>query len=73
VCTPRWLQDQLTSDSYIFARHHLIVATYDYELIRRALYKRFDGIQGASWSEVAQILARYGQWEFEDYRPYSAD
>jgi Immunity protein 8 len=47
----------------------LIVKRYDFEVVRSALYKQFQGVQGTNWSEVAERLARYGQWEFEDYQP----
>jgi hypothetical protein len=69
VTTPRWLADHLSDREYLSGRHYLIVKRYDFEVVRSALYKQFQGVQGANWSEVAERLARYGQWEFEDYQP----
>ena len=31
-------------------------------------YKQFQGVRGATFAEVADRLARYGRWEFEDYQ-----
>ncbi len=68
VCTPAWLAQELSQSEYLYGRHHLIVERYDYCLIRRALDETFGGVTGATWAEVAERLARFGHWEFEDYR-----
>jgi hypothetical protein len=71
VCTPRWLASELASSPYLFARHYLIVARYDYAVIHNAISKIVAGTSGLSWDDVAQRIARYGHWEFEDYVPYA--
>jgi hypothetical protein len=70
VCTPAWISSCLASTPYVAPRHHLLVPKYDYEIIRTAIYQVFDGVKGKHWTEVAQQLARYGRWEFEDYQPF---
>jgi hypothetical protein len=37
-------------------------------MVRRALEDRCARAEGATWDEVAGVLSRYGEWEFEDYR-----
>jgi hypothetical protein len=69
VATPKWLADHVSDCDYLFGRHYLIVKRYDFEVVKSALRKQFQGVKGANWSEVAERLARYGQWEFEDYQP----
>jgi hypothetical protein len=69
VCTPRWLSEKVKSDGYVFGRHYLIVPHYDYALIHRAVTDLCEQAQGPDWDAVANFLARYGRWEFEDYRP----
>jgi hypothetical protein len=71
VATPTWLAEHIADCGYLFARNYLIVNRYDFHVVKSAIYKQFQGVQGASWPDVARRLARYGQWEFEDYRPFS--
>ena len=70
ICTPRWLLEHVPKVRYVFARHYLIVDRYDYDLICACLEKKFYGVAGSTWSDVAERLARYGHWEFEDYQPH---
>jgi len=69
IVTPKWLADHVSDRDYLFARHYLIVQRFDYDVVKSAIRKQFQGVQGARWADVAERLARYGQWEFEDYQP----
>jgi hypothetical protein len=69
VTTPTWLAAHMAECEHLFARHYLIVKRYEFDVVKSAIYKQFQGVQGSSWLDVAERLARYGQWEFEDYRP----
>lgn len=69
VCTPNWLYRSLAEQPAIFGRHYLFVQRYDYELIVATIERLCASISCSNWSEVAERLGRYGQWEFEDYRP----
>jgi Immunity protein 8 len=66
VCTPTHLRRLVSPGSYLFARHYLIVDRYDYRQIHAAIHKLFNGVQRTTWIEVAEVLARWGHWEFED-------
>ena len=70
VRTPRALTREIAEShlGYLVARHYIIVPTYDYDLVRRAIIDLCDRAQGPDWETVATWLARYGQWEFEDYQ-----
>ena len=67
VCTPKWLTESLSNHNYVLGRHHLIVARYDYNVIRDAVLFLCQTITGSTWKEVADHISRYGSWEFEDY------
>lgn len=69
VCTPSWLTSKLAEEGWVWGRHHLFVPRYDYVAINSAIQALCDAAEGESWDHVAAFLARYGQWEFEDYQP----
>lgn len=69
VCTPSWLTAKLAEQGPVWGRHHLFLPRYDYAAIKSAIQALCDAAEGESWDQVATYLARYGQWEFEDYQP----
>lgn len=70
VCSPEWLATQSRNEGYIDGRHHVIINTDDFDQhrLRRWLDQRVSSVEGASWREIGERLARLGYWEFEDYR-----
>jgi hypothetical protein len=68
VCTPGQLNQSVREGNYVFGRHYLIVAHYDYNVILDAIRSLCRDITGTNWKEVGERLSRYGKWEFEDYR-----
>jgi hypothetical protein len=70
VCTPAWLAQELSAMGYQFGRYYLFLPRYNYDLLWKALYDLCDSTSGPNWQAIAQRLACYGQWEFEDYRPF---
>ena len=69
VCTPTWIQGQLCEGGPMWGRHMLIVEEYDFERILQTLSGQISACTGKDWSEVANKIARFAAWEFEDYRP----
>ena len=67
VCTPSWIASVVQA-GFLFGRHYLIVERYDYKFINNAISSLCANISGSCWRDVAERLARYGKWEFEDYR-----
>lgn len=67
VCSPNWLAAEVEREGIVAGRFYVIAATFDYEAIRRHVAKRIAQASGADWNEVAAKLARWFQWEFEDY------
>jgi len=67
VCTPSWLAGQVEREGPTWGRHHLLLPRYDYAAIESTVRSLVDSVHGLDWPEVAEILARYGAWEFEDY------
>ena len=49
-------------------RHYLITNSFDAAQIRALITKLIQRFQGSNWPEVAQKVARFGYWEFEDLR-----
>ena len=72
VCTPKWLAHSLMEKKFIFGRHYLLVARYDYGVILETIKSLCQSIDGSTWKEVGERLSRYGKWEFEDYTEDSA-
>ncbi len=72
VCTPAWLAQQASRDGFVWGRHYLVLPKYSYEAIESAIQKLVQRVEGPNWESVAETLARYGGWEFEDYTDYPA-
>lgn len=75
VVTPKWLLEKYANpafakDEIIIGRHYLIVFEYNFERIISFIRNYVENCTGDSWDEIAEKLARLGQWEFEDYREY---
>jgi Immunity protein 8 len=68
LCTPAWLVDELGGKPYVWGRHYLFVARYDFPAVMQAVTKICEDAEGPDWDAVAGILSRYGKWEFEDYQ-----
>ncbi|MBW9210511.1 immunity 8 family protein [Mumia sp. zg.B21] len=69
VCSVAWLTEQVRRDGVVDGRHHLIVEWFDWRSLRAYIERRVHQCEGATWREVAEKLARFGYWEFEDYQP----
>lgn len=72
VCTPEWLADACRKSGGLYdARHHVIVGLeeFDKRTLGDWLEARVRAVEGATWGEVGNRLARLGYWEFEDYTP----
>jgi hypothetical protein len=67
VCTPRWLANQLDVYEMLWGRHYLLLKRYDWERLEPFLRGQFEGVEGETWLEIADLLGRFGRWEFEDY------
>jgi hypothetical protein len=69
VCTARWFGALPYDKGFMWPRHHLFVKRWDYGTVERAISDVVRRAEGTDWSAVAAQIARYGGWEFEDYRP----
>ncbi len=70
VCSPKSLSKSLGNGKILSGRHHLIMNTYNYERLMSFIREECERCSGNDWNEVATKLARFGQWEFEDYVPF---
>ena len=67
VCTPKWIETLLENQKFVLGKGYLVVRNYNYNLIIETIQSICDRVSGDDWITVANKLARYGQWEFEDY------
>lgn len=68
ICTGSWLRELPLDEGYTLLRHHVLVSRWDPVIIRRIVDRLFAGVEGETWDEIDDRLARNGHWEFEDYR-----
>jgi hypothetical protein len=68
VCTPRWFHAQQSDRGFAWPQNHLFVKRWDLATVERAITDIVLHAEGDDWPSVAAQIARYGRWEFEDYR-----
>ncbi|MFG6282689.1 Imm8 family immunity protein [Sphingomonas sp. S6] len=69
VCSPAWLEYELDSHAIVEGRFLLIARSFDPQRIEDYVRKRIAQASGDDWHTIAGEIARWAQWEFEDYRP----
>jgi len=69
VCTPSWFEENQVNGQFAFGYHCLFFSIYDYALLYRCIEDLCNQYEGDNWGEIANKIGRYGQWEFQDYRP----
>ena len=67
VCSKR-LAIEARPKGFAFQRA-LVLDRWSPDLVERAIADLCRHTEGDTWEQVARKLSRYGQWEFEDYRP----
>jgi len=72
VCSPSWLAAELERHEIISGRTLLFMAEFNYDAIERYVLKCLAHATGRNWNEVAQKLARWSAWEFDDYVDYKS-
>lgn len=68
VCSPAWLEAELERNPIISGRFLLVTRHFDPKRIEEYVQKRIAQASGDDWPTLAAKLARWSQWEFEDYR-----
>lgn len=71
VCSPKWFEHQLNDHEVRSGRHHLMMRHWDWASLEADINRRDRMCAGDTWTEAAAKLGRLGQWEFEEYTPYS--
>lgn len=66
VCSPRWLEQEVAKEGFVFGMQTLFIAEYNAAQIKRLLTKMFERHMGNSWEVIGQKLTRIAHWEFED-------
>ncbi|MEX2297154.1 MAG: immunity 8 family protein [Dongiaceae bacterium] len=68
VCTPKWLAEKYGPNGVVSGLHHLIVFDYNYRKLVAHIERAVHSAEGRTWNEIASVLAKFGHWEFEEYR-----
>jgi hypothetical protein len=66
VCTPEWLKNEYGWKKAVWGRHMLIVSGYDLNVIAAEINSCVENCAGEDWPTIAQKLARFAAWEYED-------
>jgi hypothetical protein len=69
VCSPRWLEACLKSESVISGRHTLFMSDFNLEVLESYILKRVHQAEGSDWASVAKKLSSWSLWESEEYEP----
>lgn len=69
VCTADWLAQEVLLRRSMWVTEYLVLAEYDYDLLRAAVEQICAQAKGETWEEVALQLNRFARWEFAEYRP----
>lgn len=68
VTSPAWLERSLAGGGMVDGRHTLLTTSFNYSRILAWIDRILARSAGADWTEVSARLARYFEWEFEDYK-----
>jgi hypothetical protein len=68
VCSPRWLDKNAPPKGFAFMHGHVLLPRWDAAIVERAITDLCRHTEGEDWSQVAEKLSRYADWEFADYR-----
>jgi hypothetical protein len=69
ICNATWLAGRAAREGVVDVRHHVVVESFDWSKLRSYFERQVRACSGTSWDEVAERLARFAYWEFEDYQP----
>lgn len=68
VGSPNWISKTQLTNGPMWGRHFLIQASYNFQDVKRKIEVLCNEAKSEDWSRAALILARYLEWEFEDYK-----
>jgi hypothetical protein len=68
---PEWFAENAPGKGFRWGHAFLILDRWDPQIVRRAIEDVCLHAEGRDWPEVASKISRFGQWEFENYRPAS--
>lgn len=71
VCTPSWLESKTTKGNIFWGRHMLVIDSFDAKLIKNSvdqlIVELANQFPNDNDDEIAEKIARYAHWEYEDY------
>lgn len=70
VCTLEWLKQEYGTENIISGRDKLIIFKYNYKKIKAKITELLESCEGETWESCGNQMAKYGLWEFENYKQY---
>jgi hypothetical protein len=68
VCSPSWLEAEQLTKGFRWGHGILVLARWDPEVVERAVRDLVVHAERDTWAEIGELLSRYTDWEFADYR-----
>lgn len=68
VVSSAYISEKVRDSGGLFGRGYLIVPSYSYDQVCDTLSKLCRRSAGATWDNVADKLAQFMEWEFDNYR-----
>lgn len=65
ICTPLWLNEEISHSLPMMRKGQLIVESYNYENICMIFNDFIQSCQADNWEEVVRLLCRVGIWDYE--------
>ena len=65
VCTPRWLDREISERGHALGLFRIIVPRYDYQAIWDIIASICKQIDGDDWASIGSTLGKYGLYEFD--------
>lgn len=65
VCSPAWLQSELESEPVVSGQYMVIMAEFDFPVLKRFVDKKVSRTEGVDWHSIVQELKVWSRWEFD--------
>ncbi|MDA7418215.1 Imm8 family immunity protein [Xenophilus arseniciresistens] len=67
VCSPAWIQAQLSEDRVWWPHASLVIRHFNYFDFLETMNNKISQVQGDNWEQIVSQLRLLARWEFEGY------
>jgi hypothetical protein len=68
IASPQWIEGECIRKGYWSSQKTIVIADWTVEKVRAAVQGCVFKVSGDSWQSIAQQLAGFMFWEFQDYK-----